>query len=126
MDKKVISTNNAPAAIGPYSQAIEANGMLFLSGMLPIDPTTGYLFPGGIKEQTAQIFMNIKAVLSAAGVNVTNIVKTTVYLDDMSLFGGMNEVYAAQFSDIFPARSAIAVKTLPKNALVEIEVIAVK
>ncbi|MDD2313978.1 MAG: RidA family protein [Proteiniphilum sp.] len=126
MDKKVISTNNAPAAIGPYSQAIEANGMLFLSGMLPIDPTTGYLVPGGIKEQTAQIFMNIKAVLSAAGVNVTNIVKTTVYLDDMSLFGGMNEVYAAQFSDIFPARSAIAVKTLPKNALVEIEVIAVK
>ena len=126
MDKKVISTNNAPAAIGPYSQAIEANGMLFLSGMLPIDPTTGYLVPGGIKEQTAQIFMNIKAVLSAAGVNVTNIVKTTVYLDDMSLFGGMNEVYVAQFSDIFPARSAIAVKTLPKNALVEIEVIAVK
>jgi 2-iminobutanoate/2-iminopropanoate deaminase len=126
MDKKVISTNNAPAAIGPYSQAIEANGMLFLSGMLPIDPTTGYLVPGGIKEQTAQIFMNIKAVLSAAGVNVTNIVKTTVYLDDMSLFGGMNEVYAAQFSGIFPARSAIAVKTLPKNALVEIEVIAVK
>ena len=126
MDKKVISTNNAPAAIGPYSQAIEANGMLFLSGMLPIDPTAGYLVPGGIKEQTAQIFMNIKAVLSAAGVNVTNIVKTTVYLDDMSLFGGMNEVYAAQFSDIFPARSAIAVKTLPKNALVEIEVIAVK
>lgn len=126
MDKKVISTNNAPAAIGPYSQAIEANGMLFLSGMLPIDPTTGYLVPGGIKEQTAQVFMNIKAVLSAAGVNVTNIVKTTVYLDDMLLFGGMNEVYAAQFSDIFPARSAIAVKTLPKNALVEIEVIAVK
>ena len=126
MDKKVISTNNAPAAIGPYSQAIEANGMLFLSGMLPIDPTTGYLVPGDIKEQTAQIFMNIKAILSAAGVNVTNIVKTTVFLDDMSLFGGMNEVYAAQFSDIFPARSAIAVKTLPKNALVEIEVIAVK
>ncbi len=126
MDKKVISTNNAPAAIGPYSQAIEANGMLFLSGMLPIDPTTGYLVPGGIKEQTAQIFMNIKAILSAAGVNVTNIVKTTVFLDDMSLFGGMNEVYAAQFSDIFPARSAFAVKTLPKNALVEIEVIAVK
>lgn len=126
MDKKVISTNNAPAAIGPYSQAIEANGMLFLSGMLPIDPTTGYLVPGGIKEQTAQIFMNIKAILSAAGVNVTNIVKTTVFLDDMSLFEGMNEVYAAQFSDIFPARSAFAVKTLPKNALVEIEVIAVK
>ena len=126
MDKKVISTNNAPAAIGPYSQAIEANGMLFLSGMLPIDPVTGYLVPGGIKEQTAQIFMNIKAVLSAAGVNVTNIVKTTVYLNDMTLFEGMNDVYATQFSGIFPARSAFAVKALPKNALVEIEVIAAK
>jgi len=126
MDKKVISTNNAPAAIGPYSQAVEANGMLFLSGMLPIDPTTGYLVPGGIKEQTAQVFMNIKAVLSAAGANINNIVKTTVFLEDMSLFGAMNDVYAAQFNDIFPARSAFAVKTLPKNALVEIEVIAVK
>lgn len=126
MDKKQITTNNAPAAIGPYSQAIAANGMLFLSGMLPIDPTTGYLVPGGIKEQTAQIFMNIKAVLSEAGVNVTNIVKTTVFLDDMSHFEGMNEVYGTQFNDVFPARSAFAVKTLPKNALVEIEVIAVK
>ncbi|MCE5205160.1 MAG: RidA family protein [Porphyromonadaceae bacterium] len=126
MDKKVISTNNAPAAIGPYSQAVEANGMLFLSGMLPIDPTTGYLVPGGIKEQTAQVFMNIKAVLSAAGANINNVVKTTVFLEDMSLFGVMNDVYAAQFSGTFPARSAFAVKTLPKNALVEIEVIAVK
>jgi len=126
MEKKVITTNNAPEAIGPYSQAIEANGVLFLSGMLPIDPATGSLVPGGIKEQTAQIFMNIKALLSAAGVNVTNIVKATVYLEDMALFEGMNEVYAAQFSGTFPARSAFAVKTLPKNALVEIEVIAVK
>lgn len=126
MDRKVIATNNAPAAIGPYSQAIEANGMLFLSGMLPIDPATGYLVPGGIKEQTTQIFMNIKAVLSGAGVNVSHIVKATVYLEDMALFEGMNEVYAAQFSGTFPARSAFAVKTLPKNALVEIEVIAVK
>lgn len=126
MDKKKISTNNAPAAIGPYSQAIEANGMFFFSGMLPIDPATGELVPGGIKEQTAQVFMNINAVLSAAGVNVDHIVKTTVFLEDMALFGGMNEVYAAQFSGTFPARSAFAVKTLPKNALVEIEVIAVK
>ena len=126
MDKKVITTNNAPAAVGPYSQAIEANGMLFLSGMLPIDPTTGYLVPGGIKEQTAQVFMNIKAVLSAAGTNVNNIVKTTVFLEDMSLFGAMNDVYAAQFNGTFPARSSFAVKTLPKNALVEIEVIAIK
>jgi 2-iminobutanoate/2-iminopropanoate deaminase len=126
MEKKVITTNNAPAAIGPYSQAVEANGMLFLSGMLPIDPVTGSLVPGGIREQTTQIFQNIKAVLSAAGVNLSHIVKTTVFLDDMSLFGEMNEVYAAQFGEAFPARSAFAVKTLPKNALVEIEAIAVK
>jgi 2-iminobutanoate/2-iminopropanoate deaminase len=126
MIKKEITTKNAPAAIGPYSQAVEANGMLFLSGMLPIDPATADLVAGGIKEQTTQIFSNIRAVLTAAGISMENIVKTTVFLDDMSLFGGMNEVYAAQFSGIFPARSAFAVQTLPKNALVEIEVIAVR
>lgn len=124
--KKVISTSNAPAAIGPYSQAIEANGMLFLSGMLPIDPLSGEIVPGGVKEQTTQIFNNIEAVLTAAGTTIDNIVKTTVFLDDMSLFGEMNEVYATRFSGSFPARSAFAVKALPKNALVEIEVIAVK
>lgn len=124
--KKVISTSNAPAAIGPYSQAIEANGMLFLSGMLPIDPLSGEIVPGGVKEQTTQIFNNIEAVLTAAGTTIDNIVKTTVFLDDMSLFGEMNEVYATRFSGSFPARSAFAVKGLPKNALVEIEVIAVK
>lgn len=124
--KKVISTSNAPAAIGPYSQAIEVNGMLFLSGMLPIDPATGNIVPGGVKEQTAQIFDNIEAVLAAAGITTDNIVKTTVFLDDMSLFGEMNEVYASRFSGTFPARSAFAVEALPKNALVEIEVIAVK
>jgi 2-iminobutanoate/2-iminopropanoate deaminase len=126
MNKKEITTSNAPAAIGPYSQAVEANGMLFLSGMLPIDPVTADMVPGGIKEQTTQIFTNIKAVLAAAGVGVDNIVKTTVFLDDMSLFGGMNDVYGTQFTGIFPARSAFAVQTLPKNALVEIEVIAVR
>lgn len=124
--KKIISTNNAPAAIGPYSQAVETNGMLFLSGMLPIDPSTGNMVEGGVKEQTAQIFKNIEALLAAAGVTVDNIVKTTVFLDDMSLFGEMNEVYGSRFSGTFPARSAFAVKSLPKNALVEIEVIAVK
>ena len=124
--KKVISTPDAPAAIGPYSQAIEANGMVFLSGMLPIDPATGEFAPGGAKEQTAQIFTNIKALLAAAGLTMDNIVKTTVFLDDMSYFAEMNEVYAAQFSGTFPARSAFAVQTLPKNALVEIEVIAVR
>jgi 2-iminobutanoate/2-iminopropanoate deaminase len=124
--KKVISTKNAPEAIGPYSQAIEVNGFLFLSGMLPIDPTTGNFGPGGIIEQTSQIFINIKAILSEAGLNIENIVKTTVFLSDMSLFDGMNQVYAKQFKDSFPARSTVAAKTLPKNSLVEIEVIAAK
>lgn len=124
--KKVISTNNAPAAIGPYNQAIEVNGMLFLSGMLPIDPSTGNIVLGGVKEQTTQIFKNIEAVLAAAGLTTDHIAKTTVFLDDMSLFGEMNEVYASRFSGTFPARSAFAVEALPKNALVEIEVIAVR
>lgn len=124
--KKVISTKNAPQAIGPYSQAIEINGMLFISGMLPIDPITGDFVPGGIKEQTEQIFINIKAVLSAADMNIDQIVKTTVLLEDMSYFNEMNQVYEAQFKGSFPARSAFAVKSLPKNSLVEIEVIAAK
>lgn len=124
--KKIIASNNAPAAIGPYSQAIEANGMLFISGQLPIDPSTGDFPVGGIKEQTLQSFKNIKAILAEAGLTTNSIVKTTVLLADMNDFAGMNEVYAAQFDETFPARSAFAVKTLPKNALVEIEIIAVK
>ncbi|MGL4292146.1 MAG: RidA family protein [Bacteroidales bacterium] len=124
--KKVISTVNAPAAIGPYSQAIEANGMLFISGQLPVDPATGEFVAGGITEQTTQSFKNIKAILAEAGLTTDNIVKTTVFLADMSLFADMNAVYASQFGETFPARSAFAVKTLPKNALVEIEAIAVK
>ena len=124
--KKVISTTNAPAAIGPYSQAIEANGMVFLSGQLPIDCTTGNFVAGGVKEQTVQCFINIKAILSEAGLSVDNIVKTTVFLSDMASFADMNAVYEKQFGGAFPARSAFAVKTLPKNALVEIEVIAVR
>ncbi len=123
--KKVISTTAAPKAIGPYSQAIEAGGMIFLSGQLPIDPATGTM-PEGIEAQTRQSFANIKAILTEAGCTVDHIVKTTVYLADMSLFAPMNEVYAQQFSGAFPARSAFAVKELPKQALVEIEVIAVK
>ncbi len=122
--KKIISTQNAPAAIGPYSQAVEANGFLFLSGMLPIDPANGQLVPGGVKEQTEQIFTNIKALLEEAGATLRQVVKTTVFLQDMSLFAEMNEVYGRQFTGDFPARSAFAVKSLPKNALVEIEVIA--
>ena len=124
--KKVIFTEKAPAAIGPYSQAIEANGMVFLSGQLPVDPTTGEFVPGGITEQTTQCFENIKSVLAQAGLTTANIVKTTVFLSDMSLFAEMNAVYATYFEADFPARSAFAVKALPKGALVEIESIAVK
>jgi len=124
--KKVIATDNAPVAIGPYSQAIEVNGMIFISGQLPVDPTTGKFPSGGIKEQTEQSFKNIKAILAEAGLTTDNIVKTTVLLADIAYFSGMNEVYEAQFSGIFPARSAFAVKDLPKGAMVEIEVIAAR
>ena len=124
--KKVIFTEKAPAAIGPYSQAIEANGMVFLSGQLPVDPATGEFAPGGVAEQTAQCFENIKNILAEAGLTTANIVKTTVFLADMSLFAEMNGVYATYFEGDFPARSAFAVKALPKGALVEIESIAVR
>ncbi|WP_302559670.1 RidA family protein [Phocaeicola coprocola] len=124
--KKVIFTEKAPAAIGPYSQAIEANGMVFLSGQLPVDPATGEFAPGGVAEQTAQAFENIKNILAEAGLTTANIVKTTVFLADMSLFAEMNGVYAKYFDGDFPARSAVAVKALPKGALVEIECIAVR
>lgn len=124
--KKVVSTVNAPAAIGPYSQAIEVNGMLFLSGQIPVDPSTGEIVDGGIKEQTKQVFENIKNVLKEAGLTLDNVVKTTVFLADISMFVDMNEVYASYFSSDYPARSAFAVKQLPKGALVEIESIAIK
>lgn len=124
--KKVISTSQAPAAIGPYSQAVQAGNMLFMSGQLGIDPATGDFAEGGVKAQTVQSFKNIRAILTEAGFAMDDIVKTTVFLADMSYFAEMNEVYASQFGETFPARSAVAVKTLPKNGLVEIEVIAVK
>ena len=124
--KKVIATTNAPAAIGPYSQAIQVGNMLFASGQLGIEPATGSLVEGAVKEQTAQAFKNVKAILAEAGLDISDVVKTTVFLADMGDFGAMNEVYASQFEGAFPARSAVAVKTLPKNGLVEIEVIAVK
>lgn len=124
--KKVIFTKNAPAAIGPYSQAVETDGMVFLSGQIPVNPATGNVVDGGVKEQTAQVFENIKSVLAEAGLTVENIVKTTVFLKDMSLFADMNEVYAEYFDKDFPARSAVAVKSLPKDVMVEIECIAVK
>ena len=124
--KKVIATTNAPAAIGPYSQAIQVGNMLFASGQLGIDPATGNFVEGAVKEQTAQAFKNVKAILAEAGLDISDVVKTTVFLADMGDFGAMNEVYASQFEGAFPARSAVAVKTLPKYGLVEIEVIAVK
>ncbi len=123
---KAISTPKAPAAIGPYSQAIEANGMLFCSGQIPINPATGALVEGGIEEQTRQVFQNITEVLAEAGTDLSHVVKTTVFLSDMANFAAMNEVYARFFAQPFPARSAVAVRELPKGALVEIEVLVVK
>ncbi len=124
--KKVIATTKAPAAIGPYNQAIQVGNMLFASGQLGLDPATGNFPEGGVKEQTIQSFHNVKAILEEAGFSINDVVKTTVYLADMADFAAMNEIYASQFEGDFPARSAVAVKTLPKNALVEVEVIAVK
>ena len=126
MTKKAISTGRAPAAIGPYSQAIEANGFVYASGQLPIDPATGQFPEGGIKEQTRQSILNARAILDAAGLSLANVVKTTVFLADMNDFAAMNEVYSSFFQAPYPARSAVAVKTLPKGAMVEIECIAVK
>ena len=125
-DMKQIHTDNAPAAIGPYSQAIEANGFIFASGQLPIDPQTGAFAEGGIKGQTRQSLLNAQSILRAAGAELSNVVKTTVFLDSMDDFAAMNEVYAEFFSQPYPARSAVSVKKLPKGALVEIEVIAAK
>ena len=121
--KEAISTNAAPAAIGPYSQAIRTDSLIFCSGQLPIDPATG-IMPEGIKAQTEQSLANVRAILEAEGLDINNVVKTTVLLADMSLFAEMNEVYGETFSLPFPARSAFAVKSLPMGALVEIEVIA--
>ena len=122
--KQAISTPNAPAAIGPYSQAIEANGIVFVSGQLPINPATGQFAEGGIGELTRQSLTNIRNILAEAGLTMDNVVKTSVFLADMADFAAMNEVYATFFTAPFPARSAVAIKTLPKNAKVEIECIA--
>ncbi|MBO7577826.1 MAG: RidA family protein [Prevotella sp.] len=124
--KKVISTPNAPAAIGPYSQAIQVGNLIYTSGQIPIDPATGQFVEGGIKEQTRQSLSNIQAILQEAGLTMASVVKTTVFMADMADFAEMNSVYAEFFTEPYPARSAVAVKTLPKNALVEIEVVAEK
>ena len=121
---EVISTKKAPAAIGPYSQAIQVGNLVYSSGQIPIDPATGVFAEGGIKEQTRQSLTNVKAILEEVGLTISNVVKTTVFMADMNDFADMNSVYAEFFTEPYPARSAVAVKTLPKGALVEIEVIA--
>ena len=123
---KAIHTDKAPAAIGPYSQAIEVNGFVFASGQIPIDPATGAFVEGGIQEQTRQALTNAQQILQTAGTDLNHVIKTSVFLSDIANFGPMNEVYAQFFTEPFPARSAVAVKDLPKGALVEIEVIAAK
>lgn len=123
--KKAISTTAAPGAIGPYSQAIDTGSFVYASGQIPIDPATG-LIPEGIKAQTAQSLANVKAILAEAGLTTANVVKTTVFLADMGDFAAMNEVYAEVFEAPYPARSAVAVRELPKQVLVEIEVIALR
>ena len=121
---KVISTKKAPAAIGPYSQAIQVGNLVYTSGQIPIDPAIGVFVEGGIKEQTRQSLTNVKSILEEAGLSMSNVVKTTVFLADMNDFADMNAIYAEFFSEPYPSRSAVAVKTLPKGALIEIEVIA--
>ena len=123
---KPISTTNAPAAIGPYSQAIEANGTVYVSGQLPINPTTGAFAEGGIQAEARQSLTNIKNILAEAGLSMANVVKVTVLLADINNFAAVNEVYAEFFSAPYPARSAFAVAALPKGANIEIEAIAVK
>ena len=122
--KQVIHTDSAPAAIGPYSQAIQIGDLLFVSGQVPIDPSTGAIVEGDIKAQAQQSLNNLKAILNAAGTNMGAVVKTTVFLADMNDFAAMNEVYAQFFQEPFPARSAIQAARLPKDAKVEIEAIA--
>ena len=123
--REAVSTPNAPAAIGPYSQAVKAGGLLFLSGQIPLDPATGNLVAGGIVEQTHQVFKNIRGILDAGGASFGHVVSAAVFLADMNDFGRMNEVYATYFSAPAPARATVQVARLPKDCLVEIQVTAV-
>ena len=124
--KKVISTPKAPAAIGPYSQAIEINNMIFTSGIIPINPANGTLVDGSIEEQTKQVFDNMKGLLEDAGSSLDKIIKTTVFIKNMNDFSRINEVYASYFTGDFPARSCVEVARLPKDVLIEVEAIAYK
>ena len=122
--KKVIKTTKAPAAIGPYNQAIQVGNLVYTSGQIPIDPATGNFVEGGIKEQTRQSLLNVKAILEEAGLTMSDVIKTTVFMADMNDFSDMNAVYSEFFPEPYPARSAVAVKTLPKGVLCEIECVA--
>lgn len=124
--KKVISTDKAPQAIGPYSQAVEVNGMVFTSGVIPIVPSTGELVEGGVEEQARQAFSNLAELLKAAGTSAAQVVKTTVFIKNMDDFGKINEIYATYFTGDYPARSCVEVARLPKDVLIEIEAIAEK
>lgn len=124
MKKEIVSTKKAPGAVGPYSQAVKCGNMVYTAGQIALNPGTGKMVEGGVKEQTHQVFANLKAVLEASGTSLENVVKTTVFITDMGKFGDVNEVYAEYFTGDFPARSCIEVGRLPKDALVEIEVVA--
>lgn len=126
MEKKIINTSNAPAPIGPYSQAVQLGGLLFVSGQIAINPATGNIEATDIHSETHQVMHNLKALLNEAGMDFSHIVKTTIFLSDMSLFASVNEVYGKYFQSNFPARETVAVKGLPKNVNVEISVIAGK
>jgi 2-iminobutanoate/2-iminopropanoate deaminase len=126
MEKKIVNTKDAPAPIGPYSQAVSANGFLFISGQVAINPSTGNVEAGNVKEETQQVMNNLAAILKSAGLNFAHVVKTTIFLSDMSLFATVNEIYGSFFSSDFPARETVAVKGLPKNVNVEIGMIAVQ
>ena len=126
MKRQVVATDAAPKAVGPYSQAVWAGDFLFCAGQIPLDPATGNIVPGGITEQTARVLENIRGLLQSQGLDFGNVVKSTVFLGDMNHFGAMNEVYAKYFNKQSPARSTVQVARLPKDALVEIEVVAAR
>ncbi|HAB60665.1 MAG TPA: reactive intermediate/imine deaminase [Lachnospiraceae bacterium] len=124
--KTIISTDKAPQAIGPYSQAVEVNGMIYTSGMIPINPADGTLITGAVEEQAEQALMNLKALIEESGSSMDKVVKTTVFIKDMNDFAKINEVYARYFTDNYPSRSCVEVARLPKDVLIEIEAIAIK
>lgn len=124
--KQVVITDKAPQAIGPYSQAIEVNGMIFTSGVVPLDPATGAVVEGDIRAQATRVFDSMKALLEAAGSDLEQVVKTTVFIKDMNDFAVVNEIYATYFTGVFPARSCVEVARLPKDVLIEMEAIALK